>query len=77
MDKKPWTNKRAQRRQAHNVFATTLEVAASAAATLVLVAEVAISDAFDLPNAFSCHSCEIASVVIGPPLAHVSQVLKL
>ena len=33
MDKKPWTNKRAQRRQAHNVFATTLEVAASAAAT--------------------------------------------
>ena len=35
MDKKPWTNKRAQRRQAHNVFATTLEVAASAAATLV------------------------------------------
>ena len=35
MDKKVWTTKRSERRQAHNVFATTLEVAASAAATLV------------------------------------------
>tara|TARA_A100000164_G_scaffold323368_1_gene307153 strand:+ start:152 stop:448 length:297 start_codon:yes stop_codon:yes gene_type:complete len=35
MDKKLWTTKRLERRQAHNVFATTLEVAAAAASTLV------------------------------------------
>ncbi len=36
MDKKIFTTSRAERRQAHNVFATTLEVAAAAAATLVV-----------------------------------------
>ena len=36
MDKKRWTTTRAERRQSHNVFATTLEVAAAAAATLVV-----------------------------------------